>query len=321
MLRCANRRVSLLVVLICFAPQAIATATGSRPFVIRFKPYDSNKALPLIPPSAPSTLTRRHCVWRVANVSVPFYLVGTIHNLRPGDYPLPEVYRRALNDSKRLLFEYNPKERAAYEKKFRAAGQYPEGKDIRSSIRPETLALLHRNSNMFRLRFDELSKYKPWALAYRLWSIKGYAAVTQRFSVDGYLSYQAQRLGKEVAGLETVDEHVAFWENVLALDGESLLLASMTSSKQLDERFDQTRDAWKRGDVTALSATNANLRNANSRTAQGLLDRRNLKWLPQIEAEMKTGKPTAIVAGAAHFSGPHSVVDLLQKRGYKIEQL
>ena len=116
--------------------------------------------------------TERHCVWRVTNVPVPFYLVGTIHSLRPGDYPLPEVYRRALNDSKRLLFEYNPKERAAYEKKFRAAGQYPEGKDIRSSIRPETLALLHRNSRMFRLRFDELSKYKPWALAFRLWSIR-----------------------------------------------------------------------------------------------------------------------------------------------------
>jgi uncharacterized protein YbaP (TraB family) len=36
---------------------------------------------------------------------------------------------------------------------------------------------------------------------------------------------------------------------------------------------------------------------------------------------MKSGKSTAIVVGAGHLSGPHSVIDLLQKRGYKIEQL
>jgi len=41
----------------------------------------------------------------------------------------------------------------------------------------------------------------------------------------------------------------------------------------------------------------------------------------KIETELKTGKPTAIVAGALHFSGPRSVIALLQQRGYVIEQL
>jgi len=52
-----------------------------------------------------------------------------------------------------------------------------------------------------------------------------------------------------------------------------------------------------------------------------LLDRRNVKWLPTIEAAIKSGRPTLVVAGAMHFSGPRSVIALLQKRGYKIEQL
>src|SRR5207249_2125212 len=50
-----------------------------------------------------------------------------------------------------------------------------------------------------------------------------------------------------------------------------------------------------------------------------LVDR--AKRMARIEAELKSGKPTAIVAGALHFSGPNSVVALLEKRGYKIEQL
>ncbi|PYK09721.1 MAG: hypothetical protein DME65_11465 [Verrucomicrobia bacterium] len=55
--------------------------------------------------------------------------------------------------------------------------------------------------------------------------------------------------------------------------------------------------------------------------AARFVDNRNVRWVPRIETELKTGKPTAIVAGALHFSGPNSVIKLLEKRGYKIEQL
>ena len=52
-----------------------------------------------------------------------------------------------------------------------------------------------------------------------------------------------------------------------------------------------------------------------------LLDRRNARWVPRIETAIKSGRPTLVVAGALHFAGPNSVIVLLQRRGYKIEQL
>ena len=126
---------------------------------------------------------------------------------------------------------------------------------------------------------------------------------------------------KETRGLETVDQHVAFWKNMLQLDGESVLVATILRGQQISAHFNETRAAWKNGDVGALSATTESLREKNRRVAQRLFDQRNRRWLPRIEAEMKTGIPTSIVAGAGHFSGTNSVIDLLQKRGYKIEQL
>ncbi len=132
---------------------------------------------------------------------------------------------------------------------------------------------------------------------------------------------QARRSGKEVAGLETIDEHVAFWRDMLEHDSENLLVYTLTRDKTVADLFATTRSAWMRGDVGALSATNARLRQANPGIAQRLLDRRNQRWVDRIEAEIKTGKPTAIVAGAGHFSGPGSVIAILEKRGYKIEQL
>ena len=132
---------------------------------------------------------------------------------------------------------------------------------------------------------------------------------------------QARRSGKEVAGLETIDEHVAFWREMLERDSESLLVYTLARDKTVTALFAKTRAAWMRGDVGALSTANASLRQANPGIAQRLLDRRNRRWVDRIEAEMKTGKPTTIVAGAGHFSGPGSVIAILEERGYKIEQL
>jgi uncharacterized protein YbaP (TraB family) len=263
----------------------------------------------------------KHFVWRVTNLPVPFFLVGSIHNLTARDYPLPKIYERALTNSERLLFEYNPRERDALARRFREVAKYPDGQDIESQIHPATVGLLKKNAWRFRIKFDEIRRYRPWAIALRLLAGQGPLGASSPRSMDAYLSTQGQRSGKELAGLETVDEHVAFWREMVERDGENLLLYALTREKTVGALFDRTRDAWKRGDVAALSATSARLRRANPGIARKLLDRRNARWVERIEAEMKSGKPTAIVAGAGHFSGPRSVIELLRERGYRIEQL
>lgn len=263
----------------------------------------------------------KHFVWRVTSLAVPFYLVGSIHNLTEQDYPLPEVYRNALTNSQRLLFESSPLEHGALARKFREIARYPAGQDLEGRVHPSVLGLLKKNGWRFRMKFDQLRHYRPWAIALLLLAERGPVGASSPQSMDSYLSRQAQRSGKEVAGLETVDEHVAFWRDMLEHDGENLLLYTLTREQAVGTLFDKTRAAWKRGDLAALAATNARLRQANPGIAQKLLDRRNVRWVARIEAEMKTGKPTAVVAGAGHFSGPGSVIALLQKRGYRIEQL
>lgn len=79
------------------------------------------------PGPAPSVTNEKHFVWRVRDAAVPFYLVGTIHNLEPRDYPVPAIYERVLRDSRRLLFEYDPREHTALTKQFCAAAEYPPG--------------------------------------------------------------------------------------------------------------------------------------------------------------------------------------------------
>jgi uncharacterized protein len=272
------------------------------------------------------------CVWRVTNAKAPFYLVGSIHALSKKDYPLPKPYEIALKDSNRFVFEFDPTRHAEFQKKFEAAAKYPPGQDIRSKISPELLAWLRKNmltimpdargGNLERLgSFDSQLRYKPWWIAQHLAAPAAYSKSSASHGLDNYFVDHAMRTGKEIGGLESVNEHVAVMGGLSDRDGEFMLKDALNQPDNGDKEFSKMYRAWRKGDTDALWAGDAPLRTKAPRIAARFVDDRNVKWLPRIEAELKTGKPTAIVAGALHFSGPRSVITLLQQRGYVIEQL
>ena len=272
------------------------------------------------------------CVWRVTNAKAPFYLVGSIHALSKKDYPLPQPYDIALKSSTRFLFEFDPTRHGEFQKKFEAAAKYPPGQDIRSKISPELLAWLRKN--MFTMvpdtrvgkgerlvSFDSQLRYKPWWIAQHLAAPASYSKASASHGLDNYFVDHAIDSGKEIGGLESVQEHVAVMGGLSDRDGEFLLQDALAQPGNSDTESGRMYKAWRKGDTNALWAGDASLRSKAPRIAARFVDDRNVKWIPRIEAELKTGKPTAVVAGALHFSGPNSVITLLQRHGYIIEQL
>src|SRR5262245_8207817 len=174
------------------------------------------------------------CVWRVTNAKAPFYLVGSIHALSKKDYPLPKPYDIALNNSTRFLFEFDPTRHAEFQKKFEAAARYPAGQDIRSKISPQLLAWLRKN--MFTVvpdtrdgkgerlvSFDSQIRYKPWWIAQHLAAPASYSKTSTSHGLDNYFVDHAINLGKEIGGLESVNEHVAVMGGLSDREGEVML--------------------------------------------------------------------------------------------------
>ena len=268
----------------------------------------------------------------MTNAKASFYLVGSIHALSKSDYPLSSPYEIALRDSKRFVFEFDPNHAAEFERKFEAAAKYPRGQDIRSKIDPELLAWLRKNILTVKAEhrrgkragvaaFDSELCYKPWWIAQHLAAPASYSKSSASHGLDNYFVDHAKMVGKEIGGLESVDEHVAVLGGLSDRDSEFMLRDALTQPTDGQKEFSRMYKAWRRGDTSALWAGDARLRNQAPRIAARLVEDRNVKWVPRIEAELKTGKPTAIVAGALHFAGPRGVIALLQKRGYEIEQL
>ena len=263
----------------------------------------------------------------------PCYLVGTIHALSGRDYPLPAPYYRALKESQQFYFEVapDPKSEADFGKKWDSATTYAVGDDIRHHIHPKTWAFLEKKfriSNYLGHDFHfgehyvkDMMNLRPWAIAFYVWGIRGYNDVYDQHGVDRFISYRAMRAGKPCDGLETATQHVDVLAGMADIDSELLLLDALVRGDQRRDDFNQMRDAWKHGDVEKMAALEKRERDLNLGGEIRLLDYRNLRWIPKIDAAFKSGRPTAIVTGAGHFCGPNNVRELLEKRGYKIEQL
>ena len=271
------------------------------------------------------------CVWRVTNAPAPFYLVGTIHALSGKDYPLPNAYSEALQNSQQLFFEIAPDPKGNFSKLFAAAAAYPNGDDIRHHIHPGAWNFLEkrfRESNYLGKGFwmgeqyvPGLQNLRPWAIAYYIWGIRGYSDVRGGLGVDNYIGYQARRMGKGCGGLETAEQHVDVLRGMADIDAELILLDSLVRGDQRRNDFNALRAGWKKGDIGPMMADENRSRGLNPGAELRLLDYRNLRWIPKIVGLIKSGIPTSIVVGTAHFCGTNSVIDLLQKKGYKIEQL
>jgi uncharacterized protein len=280
-----------------------------------------------------SSMAGSACVWRVTNTPAPCYLVGTIHALSGTDYPLPAPYYQALKESRQFYFEVapDPKSEADFGKKWDVATTYSQGDEIRRHIHSKTWTFLEkkfRNSNYLGHDFHfgehyvkDMMNLRPWAIAFYIWGIRGYNDVYGQHGVDRFISYQAMRQGKACDGLESGAEHVEVLAGMADIDAELMLLDALVRGDQRRDDFNQMRDAWKHGDVEQLAALQKRERDLNPGGDMRLLDYRNLRWIRKIDGAFRSGTPTAIVAGAAHFCGPNNVRELLEKKGFKIEQL
>jgi uncharacterized protein YbaP (TraB family) len=208
---------------------------------------------------------------------------------------------------------------------------YPQGDTIRRHIHAKTWEYVAKNFKISHLtgkgwrlgdyRFDNFEQMRPWAIAYFLWGIRGYNDVFDEHGVDNHLAYQARRLGKQTGGLETDQQHIDVLRGMSDIDSELILLDTMVRGDKRRDDFNKVRAAWKKGDLGPIAADEERFRKLNLGASLRLLDYRNLRWIRRIEAEITGGQPTSIVAGTGHFIGPNNVIELLQKRGYKIAQL
>jgi uncharacterized protein YbaP (TraB family) len=259
-----------------------------------------------------------HSLWELHGKHNTVYILGSIHVLRPSDYPLAPAVLDAYGSAKSLLMEVNLDEidPQAMQSELLASALLPKGCSLPAILgkqRYDHAGALAREVGVELAAFDQ---FAPWFAAEAISQLQlMQLGFEPQSGVEMYFLERARRDGKTVAGLETVHDQIALFD-ALSMDAQAeYLLSSLEQARDLPKEVDAMVQAWRRGDTGWFEQQLQSELGRDPQLYQSVLVARNRKWVPKIEALLNDDKNYLVIVGTGHLVGQGSVLDLLKKDG------
>ena len=263
-------------------------------------------------------------VWRVSDGNNTVYLGGTVHLLRPSDYPLPEEYERAYQASSELYFETDISAMGDLSVQAQMLQQltYSDGRNLKTVLSEDAFTALEDYTATIGMSLMMLEQFKPGLIISTLQVFEFQRIGFTPQGVDAFFNTRALGDAKDIGALETIEEQIGF----LAAMGEGseseFILLSLEDLENTNELMEEMITAWRNGDERALQKLFVDdMQQRAPELFDSLLRQRNLRWMPQIEALFEDPDTEFVLVGAAHLIGVEGLVQLLQSKGYEVSQL
>ena len=263
-------------------------------------------------------------VWVATSGANKVYLGGTVHLLRPGDYPLPEEYERAYQDSERLFFETDVSSMNDMSVQARMLQQltYSDTRSLRTVLSEEAYESLANHLATVGMPIMMMEKFKPGLVVSTLQLLEFQKLGFTPQGVDVYFNNRALGDAKTVGELESVQAQINYIANMGEGNESEFILLSLGDLEEISSSMEDLITAWREGDIQALAELFVDdMRIESEDLYNSLLLERNQNWLPIIERMFNEGGNEFVLVGAAHLVGDDGLLSLLEARGYQVEQL
>ena len=263
-------------------------------------------------------------VWSVRSGDNVIYLGGTVHLLRPADYPLPGEFEEAYQASSELYFETDIASMSDLSVQAQMLQQLTYGDDesLSSILSDEAYAALSAYTATAGLPIAMLNKFKPGLLISTLQILVFQSMGFTPQGVDAFFHTRAVGDGKAEGQLETVQEQIGSIAAMGEGNESEFILLSLKDLAETGDVMEDMIGAWRSGDAEGLSELFVEEMKVEAPALYDtLLLQRNLKWVPQIDSMLQDADTEFVLVGAAHLVGENGLLDLLSQKGYEINQL
>ncbi len=278
---------------------------------------------PVAAPVVTTNTAPKHCLWEVKGASNTVFLLGSMHVMKDDMYPLAPVIEAAYKRAGKLVFEtdMDALESPALAFKLAAKASYPEDDSLKNHISPAIYSLLASNLASSFLTIEMVDRFKPWmaAMTVLLVELQKQGFDVQN-GVDRHFANRAKTDGKAIDFFEPPDFQINLLTSLGDKESEEFLGQALRDMEVFKSEFAKLAKAWQTGDLKTLDQLILDsFREYPLMHKKFLLDR-NHAWVPKLEQLLKAEKDVLVVVGAGHMIGKEGVVDLLAKKGYKVEQ-
>ena len=261
-------------------------------------------------------------LWKVSDGNKYLYIMGSVHLLKPSDYPLAEEIEQAFLDSDVLVMEVANPDDPAQAMKMMQKGTLPQGKTLKSVLSSEAYGQAEAMAKKIGMPLAPFESYKPWLFSMMtsvtLMMKSGYSP---EMGVDLYFYRKAKQRQIGIKGLETLDQQFAMLDNVGSRYPNEFIMQTASELDSILPMVDQMVEAWKKGQPEAIDELMNQSMHDYPELEKTLLADRNVRWIPQIMEFLSSSSVHFVVFGAGHLAGEKGVLALLKKQNVQIKQL
>lgn len=280
-------------------------------------------ALLLCSAGAQAADEQHHILWSLQGKTNKVYLLGSMHLLKESEQ-LPAAIDTAYADAEALVMELDmddldpeQMQQAALELALQ-----PEGRSLQQQLGPQAYEQFVAKSRALGVEPAMLDRFQPWFAAITLVQLQLMKlGFDPQSGVERRLTRRAAGDGKKIHGLETVREQLEIMARLPDKQQREFLLYSVDDAQRMASEVDALLASWRKGDAAAMAKLLQEGFDEYPDLYRPLTVERNRKWLPQIEQLLDDRDDYLVVVGALHLVGADSVIDLLERKGHKVDQL
>ncbi len=254
--------------------------------------------------------------WNATKGKLSLTIIGSVHVGDPSMYPLPKTIYQALYKSDGLIVESDTSNQEDIE--------YPlNSLTTEEVLSKEQLVMLDKITSELNINHMDFHQLPPWstALSLQFLQLKKLGFVSED-GVDVHLMEKASSKHIPLVPLESMQ----FQIDLLTTqpdDGKELLTSIL---EEWDENKNMTQcliKSWKAGDANNLEKM-MQLSEMSPEMEKTFVHDRNQDWVQKLSSGHFLPNPSGqyvMIVGALHLVGKGNVIELLEKKGFKVKPL
>ncbi len=269
-------------------------------------------------------LEQRAPLWRIDGDTNRIYLLGSVHLLRPSDYPLPAAIDDAYADAEILIMELDMDDLDPMAAQALATelGVLSAGGSLADLLGAENYLKATVLADKAAIPLELLAQTEPWLAAITVEQLMlTRIGFNPEYGVEKHLTGRAINDQKEILGLETMDDQLRMLDTLPMAVQQALFMQTLEEGLEIETIMDDLITAWRNGDVATLERTMLSDMQGQPELYQQLVVARNQNWVKQIVALLDEPEDYLIVVGALHLIGPDGVPEMLNRLNHTARQL
>jgi len=255
-------------------------------------------------------------LWKISGngLTQESYLFGTMHAKEKAVFNFSENFNKAFNSAEVFAMEI-ALESDMYTGIFNMM-MADENYNIHNYLTDAEYAKLDnwlKKEYGFKLKMFE--KIKPIFLY--VMTNKASMGMRNEPFLDEYLAKEAEAKGKQVVGLETIEEQVAALDFIPIEEQFKMILQSIEQHKKEEKEYQQLLKTYVKQDLDKMLKL-IQESSISKGAYKSLIDDRNTTMTQRMLPLLKE-KSTFVAVGAGHLPGEMGIINLLRKQGFMVE--